>query len=228
MYINNSHKYNDYELNTLTYKEALKIDKRNYFQYYLSLLRKRHALIFTFYTKNDYNSRFLKFSVFFFSFGLNFTVNAFFFDDVNMHKIYQDQGNFNFIYQIPKILYSSIISIIVTTLSSSEKNIVSIKNMRKVDNEKILKIKRLLIIKFITLFIILYSLSIFFWHDLASFCAIYKNTQVYLTKDTIIGFCLSFIYPLFICLIPGIFRILSLKKYNREYMFKISQITQLL
>ena len=29
--------YNDFELNTLPYNEALKLDKRNYFQYYLSL-----------------------------------------------------------------------------------------------------------------------------------------------------------------------------------------------
>ena len=31
--------YNDYELNNLSYKEALKIDKRTYFQYYFSLLK---------------------------------------------------------------------------------------------------------------------------------------------------------------------------------------------
>ena len=230
IYINNN--YTDYEYNSLTYKEALKVDKRTYSQLYLSLLRKRNTLIFTFYTKNDYNSRFLKISIFFFSFDLNFTINAFFFNDANIHKIYLDQGNFNFIYQIPQILYSLIISIIInaiiTTLSLSEKNILSIKKKEGTKREKISKIKKLLVIKFIILFILLYSLCLFFWYYLSSFCAVYKNTQIYLTKDTIIGFCLSFIYPLFICLIPGIFRIISLKKDNREYLYKISQIIQLL
>ena len=28
----------------------------------------------------------------------------FFFSDDTMHKIYEDQGNFNFIYQLPQIL----------------------------------------------------------------------------------------------------------------------------
>ena len=232
---NNSKNYNDYVYNSLTYREALKVDKRNYFQYYLSLLRKRHTLIFTFFTKNDYNSRFLKISIFFFSFDLNFTINAFFFNDANIHKIYQDQGNFNFIYQIPKILYSLIITIIIntiiTTLSLSEKNIISIKKMKDKDkSEKISKVKKILVIKFTILFIILYSLCFYFWYYLSSFCAVFKNTQVHLTKDTIIGFILSFIYPFFICLIPGVFRILSLKKdkKKRECMYKMSKIMQLL
>jgi len=53
---NNINKYNDYEINSLSYREALKKDKRKYFEYYFSLLRKKHTLIFTFYTSNDYNS----------------------------------------------------------------------------------------------------------------------------------------------------------------------------
>jgi len=49
-------KYNDTELNLLSYKEALKSDKRKYFEYYISLLRTRHLLIFSFFNGNDYNS----------------------------------------------------------------------------------------------------------------------------------------------------------------------------
>jgi len=35
-------KYNNFELNNLSYEEALNIDKRTYFQYYYSLIRTRH------------------------------------------------------------------------------------------------------------------------------------------------------------------------------------------
>ena len=228
---NNYKDYNEYELNNLEYKEALKIDKRNYFQNYISLLKKRNLLIFTFYTKNDYNSRYIKICTFFFSFVLYFTINAFFFNDATMHKIYKDQGNFDFIYQIPQILYSLIISVvindIITALSLSEKNIISIKRMNELKKEIISDKKRLLINKFIILFIILYLLCFLFWYYLSCFCAVYKNTQVYLIKDSIVGFSLSFIYPLFICLIPAGFRMLSLKKDNRKYLYKISQFTQL-
>ena len=40
--------FNDYEINNLSYDEALKYDKRSYCKYYLSLLRTKHLLIFTF------------------------------------------------------------------------------------------------------------------------------------------------------------------------------------
>ena len=102
----NINKFNDYELNSLSYNDALKYDKRSYTQYYFSLLKMKHIIIFTFYTKSDYNSRIIKIILFIFSFALYFTVNALFFNDSIIHKIYEDEGNFNFIYQIPQILYS--------------------------------------------------------------------------------------------------------------------------
>ena len=33
-----------------------------------------------------------------------------------MHKIYEDKGSFNFIYQLPQIIYSSIISAVLNVL----------------------------------------------------------------------------------------------------------------
>ena len=57
---------NDYEMNSLSYKEAKKYDKRNFYQYYLSLIRTNQLIIFTFYTKNDYNSRIIKICFFFY------------------------------------------------------------------------------------------------------------------------------------------------------------------
>ena len=212
-------KYNDYEINSLDYNEALKFDKRTYFQYYLSILRMKHILIFTFCAKNDYNLRIIKISLFLFSFALNLTVNSLFFNDSTMHKILEDKGNYNFIFQIPQILYSSlistIISIIVTNLSLTEKKIIKFKN-ETIDIEK--KFKNLIKcfkIKFSLFYIIKFTFLLFFWYYLSSFCAVYKNTQIHVVKDTLICFSLSLFYPFFIYLLPGIFRILSLKKRKK-------------
>ena len=71
--------FNDYELNRLSYKEALQFDKRKYSQYYLSLIKRKQIVIFAFYTKDDYNSRSIKICLFFFSFALSYSVNALFF-----------------------------------------------------------------------------------------------------------------------------------------------------
>ena len=228
-------KYNDNELNTMTYKEALINDKRSYIQYYISLLKTKHALIFSFYTKDDYNSKIIKICVFFFSFSLYYTMNTFFFVDSTIHKIYEDNGTFNFIYQLPKILYSTIISFIinaiVSALSLSENNILEIKYEKKQNiDKKAKKIKKKLKIKFILYFSLSFLLLVLFWFYLSCFCVVYPNSQIHLIKDALISFGLSLIYPLLIKLVPGLFRIPSLKskKKNRKCLFNFSKIIQLI
>ena len=98
----NKKKFNDYELNKLKYKDAIKIDKRTYLQYYFSLIRRKQKIIFTFYTSNDYNSRIIKICLFFFDFALYYIVNALFFTDSTVHKIYENKGNNNFIFKFHK------------------------------------------------------------------------------------------------------------------------------
>ena len=77
-----------------------------------------------------------------------------------MHKIHEDNGNFNFLIQIPQILYSTVISAVINMilklLSLSEKNILAIKQEEDVNKTKIKSkiIKRCLIIKFIIFFIL--------------------------------------------------------------------------
>ena len=226
--------YNDYELNNLSYQNASKIDKRSYIQYYISLLKTKHLFIFTFYTHTDYNSQIIKICLFLFSFALFYTVNALFFNDSTIHKIYEDKGSFDFIYQIPKILYSSFISstinTIVRSLSLSEKSIIRIKNEKNNIKKRILKLLKCLIIKFILFFIITLLFLIIFWYYLSCFCAVYKNTQIHLIKDVLISFGISLMYPFGLNLFPGIFRISSLRdeKKNRKCLYNFSKIIQLI
>ena len=226
--------YNDYEFNSLSYEKALIIDKRNYFQYYFSLLRSKHLLIFTFYTSNDYNSAIIKICLFFFSFSLYYFINALFFTDSTLHVIYEEFGIYNLIFQMPKILYSNCISsaieLIVTTLSLTQKNILELKKYKSNLVQKIKDILKCLIVKFILFFIISFFFLIIFWYYLSCFCSVYQNTQIYLIKNTLISYCLSFIYPLLFYLIPGIFRIPSLRdpKKNMEVMYKFSKFIQLI
>ena len=164
---------NDFELNNLSYDDALKYDKRNFWKYYLSLLKTKHLIIFTFYTKTDYNSRILKIILFLLSFTLFYTVNALFFTDSTMHQIYEDEGAFNFVYQIPQILYSTVIStvikFIISFLSLTEKNFSKLNNnckTKKEAKEEMNKIFRSALKKFIAFFSINFILLIIFWYYL--------------------------------------------------------------
>ena len=192
-------------------------------------------LAFTFYTQNDNNSRIIKICIFLFALALYYTINALFFDESAMHKIYENQGNFIFIYEIPKIIYSSFISSVIMSIiryfSLSQKEILKLKhaNSNKENiNKRFENTIKCLKIKFTIFFIIELSLLIFFWYYLSSFCAIYKNTQLFLIKDTLISFGFSLLYPLFICLLPGMFRIPSLKapKKDKKCLYKISKALQ--
>ena len=71
-------KYNDEELNSLNYQNALIYDKRNYCEFYISLLKTKNNLIYSFCYNKDYNSKIVKIDLFFIGFTLFFTINALF------------------------------------------------------------------------------------------------------------------------------------------------------
>ena len=228
--------YNDEELNQLSYNLALKNDNRTYCEYYNSLIKTKHNLIFSFCYNNDYNSRIIKIDLFFINFVLEFTLNALFFDDDTMHKIYEDKGKFDFIYQLPKIIYSFLISSVLDTLlkllALSEDYILDLKKnkINKNLNKRHSKLYKKLKIILLT-FVIVSSISLsLFWYYISIFCAVYKNTQIHLIKDTLISIGTSLLYPFIFYLFPGIFRIpaLSNKNKKRECLYNMSKFIQMI
>ena len=228
------YEYTEGELNGLDYELALKSDKRNYFDYYISLIKTKHDLIYTFCYNKDYNMQIIKIDIFFISFTIEYTINSLFFDDDTMHKIYETKGSFNFLYQLPSIIYSTLISIalnsILKLLAFSNDAILDFKQEKSIDNlefkEK--KLRKKLQIKFILYFILSFLFLLFFWYYLAMFGAIYRNTQIHLLNDTLISLGISFIFPFIFNLIPGLLRIpaLSDAKHNRKYLYKFSKFLQ--
>ena len=226
---------NDHELNTLEYNKAVIIDKRSYCQYYCSLLKKKHLILFAFLPVNDYNLQYIKIMLFLLSFSLYFCINGFFFSDETMHQIYINYGLINYLNQIVSIVYSSLIPAVINTilklLSLSENDILRIKNHK---GSKLIKtakqIENCLKIKYIIFFIICYALLFFFWYFISCFCGVYKNTQIVLITDTFISFGLSLIYPFGLYLLPGIFRISALKskKKDKKCLYKFSNLVALI
>ena len=225
----------DYELYSLEYKKAIEVDKRTFFQYYRSLLKRNQLLLFTFSPSDDFNLTTIKISLFLISFSLYFCINGFFFSDSTMHKIYEDKGKYNFVFQLPQILYSSIVSATINTilraLALSEKNILVIKKEEKIKEAEIRaeKVKSCLNIKFLIFYIISFLMFAFFWYFISCFCAVYINTQYTLIEDTLISFFFSMIYPFGLNLLPGILRIWALraKKKDKICLYQVSKIIAL-
>ena len=227
--------FTDEEKNLILYELAKKYDKRTFCIYYLSLIKTKHNLFFIFFRKNDYNSQIIKIDLFFVGFAIYYTVNALFFDDKTMRKIYETKGSFNMGYQLPKLVYSSLISSFLNTLlkflALTDKGIIELKENKSKNNLDMRKtnLEKKFNIKFILYFIISFLFLLCFWYYVSIFCIIYKNTQIILLEDTLISFELSLIYPFAIYLLPSFFRIFSLSNpaKNRECLYNFSKILQL-
>ena len=224
----------DYELNNYSYKDALEKDKRTIMEYYMSLIRLKHPIVFSFFPIKDYNTMIIKIDIFLISFAVCYAMNALFFNEKTIHQIYEDKGKYNLLYFLPKIILSFILSHIIVVVIKyfflSEKDILSIKYKEKKSQatEEVDKVKRCITIKYIIFYILGSFFLILFWYYLSSFCAVYQNSQIFLIINTFISFSFSLLYPFFINLIPIVIRKFSLNASNREWIYKTSKIIQLI
>ena len=232
--INNA--FNIFELNTLSYKDAILYDKRTCTDYYISLLKIKHPVLFTFCPIDDYNSLIIKLCMTVISFSIYYAINFAFFDDKTIHKIYADKGRYNFIYFIPKILISFVCSysiyIIIRYIFLSERNILQVKIQNNAENAEtmMIKEKKNLKIKYFIFFSSGIAFLLFFWYLLSSFGAVYQNTQFIVFENTLICFGISLIFPFFINIFPSVFRIISLNSEtkSKECFYKFSKFLQIL
>ena len=178
----NNNNYIDEEINGFSYDLAIKYDLRTYFQYYLSLIKTQHNLIFAFFNNNDYNLSLIKIDLFFIGFAIEYTVNGLFYTDNTMHKIYESKGDFDLETQLPIAIYSTLISYILNfpldLLALSNDSIINFKqsNIKFKIKKKAKLLINTLLIKFVIYFIISSLFLLFFWYYISMFDLIYKNT----------------------------------------------------
>ena len=75
---------------------------------------------------------------------MNYTINALFFNDDTMHKIYEEKGKFQFLYQLYSSIISQILNSLFQLLALSEDLIIEFKsniNLSNADGRKIKLIK---------------------------------------------------------------------------------------
>ena len=154
-------------------------------------------------------------------------MNIIFFFDSSMHKIYLDYGKYNFIGQIPQILYSSLLSLLIefliNFLSYTDINIYQIMKMKKYDLEQVKSVLKRIKIKLLTFFLLTFLFFSFYWYLISAFCAVYNNTQIIFLKDFISSFCVGLLYPFAVQFCFASLRIISLKKKSniRGLLYKI-------
>ena len=231
--------FDDFELNELPYKKAVDYDKRSFPYFYWQLLRREHLIFFTFFSWDDNNILSIKLSKFIVSISVDFALNVAFFFDESMHKIYLDYGKYNFIAQISQTLYSTIASesfdVFLRYLCIIENDIYKIKKLEQKKNkvlakQQIFKVLKCMRIKLFFYFIVTFFSMCFFWYFVAAFCAVYKNTQHFLIKDSMVSLLMSLLYQFGLYLLPAGLRIIAIrdKKKRLSFLYKLSDIIPLI
>lgn len=226
----------EYEIENLSYKNALKIENRNKSDYYYALLKEKNKIISIFLNEQDYNIPQVKMSLFIFFFNLSMTINALFFTDEAIHEINQENGSFNLSTQISRVIYSAIISavinFIVEFLAFSHKSIIKLRTYNDIKdalNEKKNLIK-ILKLKYILYFGLTIFFNVLFLYYITAFCTVYSIIQIHMISDSLMSFLLTMSYSIVLTMISTIIRINSLKKENKfkHFFYIISWIVSLI
>jgi len=225
----------EYEMEGLSYENAIQIEDRNKANYYFALLKEKNKIISIFLNDEDYNIQTIKLSTFIFDFSLALTVNALFYNDEAIYQINQEEGEYSLTTQYSRVIYSALISgflnFVLEQLALTKKDILALryfKDINKVESE-IPKLITKLKFKCIIYYVTTIFLNIICSYYITAFCSIYTIIQTHMISDSAFSFLLTMSYTLILSLISSIIRIFSLKKNNkfRHCLFFISWIVSL-
>ena len=211
------------ELNEISYGQALRIDKRNFFEIALAVIINKIGILNLFFYKSPYSYLSLNITVYLFEFLLDLTMNCFLYSDDVVSEKYHNDGSLSIITSFTLSIFSNIISSIFTSIISNltdyselmEAIIVNVKLQKKyVENiVRFLKYIRIRLTIFYILEIIFILLMTYY---LFIFCTVYHHSQISILINYIIGALTSLAISVGLTLIISILRYISIKFHSNK------------
>ena len=172
------------DLNELTYNQALRIDKRNYFQMFLSVIFHEIKIISIFYYKHPYEHLSIILSLYIFELCLDLTLNGLLYTEDVISEKYNNNGSIKFFTTLSLSFISNIISSIISYFLSKLIQYADFLELiiKYIPHESkyflnISKFKKLLCIKLTFFFLIENLMSLAMCYYLMIFCTVYHSTQ---------------------------------------------------
>ena len=173
------------DLSDMDYEDIIKNDNRTFIRMYWAYFVYSKINSGTFCTENNLNLFIIKLSFFLFTFEISLFFNAFFYSDEYISDAYYNNGILDFVSVLPKSIYSTIISYIISellqTLSNSENELYEIikvktkfKNFERIINIKLKKLRNKLIVCYILIFLLELIFYILYQHFVL-FIGVHKN-----------------------------------------------------
>jgi len=203
------------EINSLSYQDAIAQDKRTFLEIYFSVIMTKQLLIFTFNSKNDFNSKIIKICFLLYTFAFTLTLNTLFTNDSVLHDIFIAQGKTDILYNLGNIISVTAISLtvknILVQIIFTEDNIIGIRENDSYNRKERTRYALAVISIKLCLFFVFDILTLsLMWVYLACFFTIFKNTLFFVLKNTLISFGICMVVPFFLGFISAILRWFSL------------------
>ena len=209
----------DEDLLDMDYEQAILYDKRTYLKMFWGILVENQIILGTFFTENYLHLFVIKLSFLVFNFQISLFLNAFFYTDEYISDAYHNDGVLDFFTSLPKSIYSSLVTLVVTNLlrmlSNSKNELTRIIRDKRNDNNyiffvdnKLRKLKN----KLIAYFVLVFLFDLFFLYYVSAFCAVYHYSQKYWFFGFLESFGLDCLVTIFICIFISLFRYIAINK----------------
>ena len=217
------------ELNNVPYRKALRVDKRSFFQIFISVFKNEIGFLNLIFYKNPYSHFSLTISIYLFELLLDLTMNCFLYSDDVVSEKYNNDGRISMITSFSLSISSNIISSIITYIITQLTNyceiieaiIKDVKDPRRYF-ENIVRLFKYIKLK-LGIFYFLQMISlILMTYYLFIFCAVYNQSQGNIAINYIIGALTSLVTSVCITIIITILRTLSIKYFSSN-LFNISK-----
>ena len=221
------------EYDDMDFDDAIKEDKRKFFEYFMHILKINQMILNTFFNNDFLRPRAIKIILFILDIDLYLIINALFFNEDYISEIFhltKEEKFFSFISRsINKFFYITLVGVILNYIIDCfffEENKIKGIFRREKDNIIVLRYQISKTVKLIKqrnlLFIILsFFITSFSLYYIFCFHNIYPNMRNEWIKSSIVAIIIMQIFYLLKCLFKTIIRFLGLK-CDSERIYKIS------
>ena len=217
------------ELNNIPYRQALRIDKRSFFQIFISVITNEINLLNLYFYRNPYTHYSLSVSIYLFELLCDLTMNCFLYTDDVVSEKYHNNGQLSMItsfsLSILSNMISSILIYVIRKLTNYceiiEEIIKNVKYKRKYF-ENILRLFKYMKLRLGTFYFLQFSAMLVMTYYLFIFCVIYNKSQGSVIINYIIGACTSLAISIGLTIIITVLRTISIK-YRSVMLFNVSK-----
>ena len=217
------------ELNNIPYRQALRIDKRTFFQIFISVITNEINLLNLYFYRNPYTHYSLSVSIYLFDLLCDLTMNCLLYTDDVVSEKYHNNGQLSMItsfsLSILSNMISSIIIYVIRKLTNYceiiEEIIKNVKYKRKYF-ENILRLFKYMKLRLGTFYFLQFSTMLVMTYYLFIFCVVYNKSQGSVIINYIIGACTSLAISIGLTIIITVLRTISIK-YRSVKLFNISK-----